>query len=154
MLLRKRGKSRSAQVDTLVGQYTVVEGNVRFSGGLHVEGAIRGDVYADDAERPSILILNETGRIEGEVNVPRVVINGTVEGDVHASDRVELAPKARITGSVYYHLIEMAMGAEVNGSLVKRSNEKPRLEYIRAADDVPEPGEPGPDDPDVTRANS
>ncbi len=137
-----------------MGQYTAVEGNVRFSGGLHVEGTIRGDVYADDAERPSILILNETGRIEGEVNVPRVVINGTVEGDVHASDRVELAAKARITGSVYYHLIEMAMGAEVNGSLVKRSNEKPRLEYIRAADDVREPGESGSDDSDVSRANS
>jgi cytoskeletal protein CcmA (bactofilin family) len=138
-------------VDTLVGQYTAVEGNVRFSGGLHVEGTIRGDVYADDAERPSILILNDTGRIEGEVNVPRVVINGTVEGDVHASDRVELAAKARITGSVYYHLIEMAMGAEVNGSLVKRSNEKPRLEYIRAGDKA---RDPGADDSDATRANS
>ncbi len=137
-----------------MGQYTAVEGNVRFSGGLHVEGTIRGDVYADDAERSSILILNETGRIEGEVNVPRVVINGTVEGDVHASDRMELASKARITGSVYYHLIEMAMGAEVNGSLIKRSNEKPRLEYIRSADKASEPGEPGPDDPDVSRANS
>jgi cytoskeletal protein CcmA (bactofilin family) len=146
MLLKRR---RSAQVDTLVGQHTTVEGNMRFSGGLHVEGTIRGNVYADDAERPSILILNESGRIEGEVNVPRVVINGTVEGDVHASDRVELAARARITGSVYYHMIEMVMGAEVNGSLVKRSNEKPRLEYIGTRSEAKEPA-----DPEVTRANS
>lgn len=126
-----RKKMSSAQVDTLVGRNTVVEGNMRFSGGLHVEGTIRGNLYADDGERPSILILNEGGRIEGEVNVPRVVINGTVEGDVHASERVELAPKARISGSVYYNLIEMAMGAEVNGNLIRRSNEKPRLEYLK-----------------------
>ncbi len=126
-----RKKMSSAQVDTLVGRHTVVEGNMRFSGGLHVEGTIRGNLYADDGERPSILILNEGGRIEGEVNVPRVVINGTVEGDVHASERVELAPKARISGSVYYNLIEMAMGAEVNGNLIRRSNDKPRLEYLK-----------------------
>lgn len=126
-----RKKMSSAQVDTLVGRNTVVEGNIRFSGGLHVEGTIRGNLYADDGERPSILILNEGGRVEGEVNVPRVVINGTVEGDVHASERVELAPKARISGSVYYNLIEMAMGAEVNGNLIRRSNEKPRLEYLK-----------------------
>lgn len=149
MLLRNRRKSGSAPIDTLVGRNTVVEGNLRFAGGLHVEGTIRGNVYADDAEQPSILILNEGGRIEGEVNVPRVVINGTVEGDVHASERVELAAKARITGSVYYHLIEMAMGAEVNGSLVKRSNEKPRLEYIRST--APESDAP---DPEVSGANS
>lgn len=120
MLRRNRKKMGAAQVDTLVGRHTVVEGNLRFSGGLHVEGVVRGNVYADDAQRLSILILNESGRIEGEVNVPRVVINGCVEGDVHASDRVELAAKAKITGSVYYNLIEMAMGAEVNGNLVHR----------------------------------
>ena len=154
MFLKNRRKGTSAQVDTLVGRNTVVEGNMRFSGGLHVEGTIRGNVYADDGERPSILILNESGRIEGEVNVPRVVINGTVEGDVHASERVELAQKARITGSVYYHLIEMAMGAEVNGSLVRRSNEKPRLEYIRPQEKTAESESGAPGEADAGRANS
>jgi cytoskeletal protein CcmA (bactofilin family) len=144
----------SAQVDTLVGRNSLVEGNLRFSGGLHVEGTIRGNVYGDDAERPSILILNESGRIEGEVNVPRVVINGVVEGDVHASERVELAAKARITGSVYYHLIEMAMGAEVNGNLVRRSNEKPRLEYIRPKEEGAEGREAEVPGADTSRANS
>jgi len=142
-----RKKMAAAQVDTLVGPNTLLEGNVRFSGGLHVEGTVRGNIYADDGERPSILILNEGGRVEGEVNVPRVVINGTVEGDVHASERVELAPKARITGSVYYNLIEMAMGAEVNGSLVRRSSEKPRLEYLKP-EDAPAQA------PEVSKANS
>jgi cytoskeletal protein CcmA (bactofilin family) len=142
-----RKKMSSAQVDTLVGRHTTIEGNLRFSGGLHVEGTIRGNLYADDGERPSILILNEGGRVEGEVNVPRVVINGTVEGDVHASERVELAPKARISGSVYYNLIEMAMGAEVNGNLIRRSNEKPRLEYLK-------PGESSGEAPGDTPAGS
>jgi len=146
-----RKKMGAAQVDTLVGPNTVLEGNVRFSGGLHVEGTVRGNIYADDGERPSILILNEGGRVEGEVNVPRVVINGTVEGDVHASERVELAPKARITGSVYYNLIEMAMGAEVNGSLVRRSNEKPRLEYLKPED---APAQPSGQAPGMSKANS
>lgn len=149
MLFKNRRKSGSAQVDTLVGPYTTVEGNMRFSGGLHVEGTVRGNVYADDAERPSILILNESGRIEGEVNVPRVVINGCVEGDVHSSDRVELAAKARVTGSVYYNLIEMAMGAEVNGNLIRRSSEKPRLEYLGSRERPVEPSDAG-----ATKANS
>ncbi len=78
---------------------------------------MRGNVIAEGEGR-SVLILSEHGRIEGEVRVPQVVLNGTVVGDVHASERVELASKARVTGDVHYNLIEMAIGAEVNGSLV------------------------------------
>lgn len=78
---------------------------------------MRGNVIAEGEGR-SVLILSEHGHIEGEVRVPQVVLNGTVVGDVHASERVELASKARVTGDVHYNLIEMAIGAEVNGSLV------------------------------------
>ena len=66
----------------------------------------------------ALLILSEFGRIEGEVTVPNMVLNGEIVGDVFGSTRVELAPKARVKGSVYYNLIEMAIGAEVNGGLV------------------------------------
>jgi len=85
-----------------------------------VDGVIQGNVIAEGEGR-SVLILSEHGRIEGEVRVPQVVLNGTVIGDVHASERIELASKARVTGNVYYSLIEMAIGAEVNGSLVHRT---------------------------------
>src|SRR3990172_11141445 len=113
---RKSGR-RTASIGTLIGPDTTIQGDIRFSGGLHVEGVIRGNVYAENDGR-SLLSLNEHGRIEGEVNVPYVVINGTVIGDVHGGEHVELSTKARVTGNVYYYLIEMAIGAEVNGKLV------------------------------------
>ncbi len=116
-----KGRGRKAggnvKIDTLIGVHTRIEGNMEFSGGLHVEGTIHGDVHAEPGS-DSVLTLCEDGRIEGDVDVPRVVINGTVIGDVHAGDRIELAARARIQGNVYYNLIEMAMGAEVNGNLV------------------------------------
>src|SRR3990172_11029782 len=108
---------RTASIGTLIGPGTEVFGDIRFSGGLHVEGSIQGNVIAANDGR-SLLSLNEHGRIEGEVNVPYVVINGTVVGDVHGGEHVELSSKARVTGNVYYNLIEMAIGAEVNGKLV------------------------------------
>ena len=113
---RKSGR-RTASIGTLIGPDTTIQGDIRFSGGLHVEGVIRGNVYAEN-DGKSLISLNEHGRIEGEVNVPYVVINGTVIGDVHGGEHVELSTKARVTGNVYYSLIEMAIGAEVNGKLV------------------------------------
>ena len=113
-----RGRKRKAtRIDTLVGQHTEILGDIRFSGGLHIDGTIKGNVRAENDGR-SMLSLNECGTIEGEVNVPYVVLNGVVIGDVHGVEHVELSSKARITGNVYYNLIEMAIGAEVNGKLV------------------------------------
>ena len=108
---------RATKIDTLVGRKCEMMGGVKFSGGLHVDGIVRGNVLAEE-DTSSVLTLGETGTIEGEVNVPNVVLDGTVIGDVHARQHVELAPNARITGNVYYGLIEMAMGAEVNGNLI------------------------------------
>lgn len=113
----KNRKHKAARIDTLVGQHTAVTGDVKFSGGLHIDGTIKGNVYAENDSR-SMLSLSEQGTVEGEVNVPYVVINGVVIGDVHGSEHVELHSKARVTGNVYYNLIEMAIGAEVNGKLV------------------------------------
>jgi cytoskeletal protein CcmA (bactofilin family) len=116
MFGRKKGFN-SARIDTLVGQGTVVTGDLLFTGGLHVDGTIKGNVVAEEGST-ALLILSEFGRIEGEVKVPNMVLNGEIVGDVFGSTRVELAPKARVKGSVYYNLIEMAIGAEVNGGLV------------------------------------
>ncbi len=115
----KANKRKTARIDTLIGQHSEVTGDIAFSGGLHVDGTVRGNVVAEEGS-DSVLTLSEHGTIEGEVHVPNIVLNGAVIGDVHASERVELASRARVTGNVYYHLIEMAMGAEVNGSLVHR----------------------------------
>jgi cytoskeletal protein CcmA (bactofilin family) len=116
MFGRKKAFS-GARIDTLVGQGTQINGDLEFSGGLHVDGKIIGNVVAEEGST-AILILSEYGHIEGEVKVPCMVLNGEIVGDVYGSTRVELAPKSRIKGSVYYNLIEMAIGAEVNGGLV------------------------------------
>ncbi|MDR9436004.1 MAG: polymer-forming cytoskeletal protein [Thiohalophilus sp.] len=121
----KKKPSRTAQIDSLIGQNTEIRGDVIFSGGLHVDGSVKGSVIAEEGEE-SLLTLSERGTIEGEVKVPNVVVNGTVIGDVHAPGHVELAAQARVHGNVYYSLIEMAMGAEVNGNLLhKSSNHSP-----------------------------
>lgn len=113
----RKKRFSAARIDTLVGQGTVVNGDLVFTGGLHVDGTINGNVVAEQGST-AILILSEYGHIEGEVKVPNMVLNGEIVGDVYGSTRVELAPKSRIKGSVYYNLIEMAIGAEVNGGLV------------------------------------
>jgi cytoskeletal protein CcmA (bactofilin family) len=116
----KKPKSSTARVDTIIGQQTRIEGDVHFSGGLHVDGHIKGSILAESGSA-SVLTVSEHGSIEGDVRVPTVILNGTVTGDVRSDDRIELAAKAAVNGDVYYNLIEMAMGAAVNGSLVHQS---------------------------------
>ena len=111
----QKGK-RSAEIDSLVGSNTRICGDVYFSGGLHVDGTIQGNVIAESEN--SMLTTSERGRIEGNVKVHNIVLNGEVVGDVHALKHIELAANGRVTGNVYYHVIEMAMGAEVNGNLI------------------------------------
>ena len=112
---------QTANIDSLIGQNTEIRGDVIFTGGLHVDGKVKGNVIAAEGD-DSVLTLSERGIIEGEVKVPNVVVNGSVIGDVHALSHVELAAQARVHGNVYYTLIEMAMGAEVNGNLVHRAD--------------------------------
>ncbi|MDX1552125.1 MAG: polymer-forming cytoskeletal protein [Marinobacter sp.] len=122
MLGKKKQKPRrpSGHFDTLVSSRTTVEGDVHFSGGLHVDGTIRGRVVAEEGG-DAVLRVSEVGAVEGDIVAPHVIINGTVHGDVYASTHLELAEKASIHGNVYYNLIEMAMGASVNGSLVHQN---------------------------------
>lgn len=125
-MLGKRKNKKTTRMDTLVGPQSEVVGDIKFSGGLHVEGTIKGNVIAENDGR-SLVQLTESGTIEGEIRVPFVVLNGVVIGDVHGGEHVELASKARVAGNVYYNLIEMAVGAEVNGKLV----------HTQVSDDVP-----------------
>jgi cytoskeletal protein CcmA (bactofilin family) len=108
---------RHTVVDTLVGTNTRIQGDLNFEGGCHVDGTVKGNVSAD-TESNSALSVSEEGNVEGGVTVPYVVLHGIVRGDVFATKRVELGPTARVIGNVYYNLIEMAIGAEINGKLV------------------------------------
>ncbi|AZT82741.1 polymer-forming cytoskeletal protein [Marinobacter sp. NP-4(2019)] len=119
MLGKKKQKPRrpTGHFDTLVSSRTTVEGDVHFSGGLHVDGRVRGKVVAEEGS-DAVLRVSEVGEITGDIVAPHVIINGQVHGDVYASAHLELAERASINGNVYYNLIEMAMGAAVNGNLV------------------------------------
>ena len=125
-------KRRSTVVDTLVGHKTKVQGDIQFIGGFHVDGVIQGNIEAEP-ESISVLSISEDGMVEGSVAVPHVILNGTVKGDVSAKERVELGANARVIGNVYYNLIEMAIGAEVNGKLIHQAGKHAASIYDNAA---------------------
>jgi cytoskeletal protein CcmA (bactofilin family) len=112
---------RSA-VDTLIGRTTRINGDVAFTGGFHLDGQVTGNVRAEPGTT-SVLSVSEHGCIEGSVDAPHVVLNGTVKGDIRARDRVELGAKARVNGNVHYAVIEMAMGASINGKLIHEADD-------------------------------
>ena len=130
-----RKQRRHTIVDTLVGGNTKINGDLNFEGGCHVDGTINGNVSAD-TESDSALSISEDANIKGGVTVPYVVLHGIVRGDVFASKRVELGPTARVIGNVYYNLIEMAIGAEINGKLVHQpQGQVPLLEQTARIDE-------------------
>lgn len=119
MFSNKSGKSQN-RIDTLIGAETMIEGDIVFAGGLRVDGQIRGNIRAAEGAS-GVLVVSEQARIEGEVNVTRLVVNGTVVGPVMATDSVELHPRSRVTGDVTYNALEMHLGAVVDGRLVHRA---------------------------------
>ena len=127
-------KIRASKIDTLVGQGIEVSGDIHFSGGLHLDGKVIGNVTARDNEG-SVLIISDKGRVEGDVSVSFAVINGEVTGNVYASEKLELSGKARINGNVHYNLLEMASGAEVNGKMLHEQKDKILLEHKVTVDD-------------------
>ena len=112
-----RDSRSNARIDTLVGKSAKVAGDVEFTGGLHLDGRVAGNVRADD-DPTATLSVSETGAIDGNVEVPNVVLNGAVRGDIFARDRVVLGATARVQGNVHYGVIEMTLGAEIKGKLV------------------------------------
>ena len=131
-------KKKTAKIDTLIGEHTVLAGDITFSGGLHVDGVVKGNIIAE-TDSSSVLSLSEQGTIEGEVHVPYNIIDGTVIGNVYSSQHVELEAKSRITGDVYYNLLEISTGAQISGRLVHTpdaGNEKPKLVQYATDDDI------------------
>jgi cytoskeletal protein CcmA (bactofilin family) len=130
-----RKQRRHTVVETLVGANTRISGDLHFSGGCHIDGTVNGSVTADPDSK-SALSISDGGNIDGGVTVPYVVLNGIVRGDVFANQRVELGPTARVIGNVYYNLIEMAIGAEINGKLVHQpEGQVPLLEQTAKLDE-------------------
>jgi cytoskeletal protein CcmA (bactofilin family) len=117
---QKKPRRPTGNFDTLISSRATINGDVHFSGGLHVDGRVCGTLVADEGG-DAVLRISEVGTVEGDIRAPHVIINGTVHGDVYASAHLELAANASINGNVYYNLVEMAMGASVNGSLVHQS---------------------------------
>ena len=123
MFGRKGNSKPQNRIDCLIGAGTTIEGDITFTGGLRVDGRIRGNVVASDG-KSGTLVLSEQAQIEGEVRVSHVVINGTLVGPVYSAEYIELQPKANVTGDVYYKSLEMQLGAVVQGRLVFQSDIK------------------------------
>ena len=132
----RKANTRSAAIETLLGSGTTVTGDVEFTGGLHLEGRVEGNINGGDPQ--SRLDISEDGSVAGEIRVATVLVNGSVEGDIHAGERLILGVNARIDGNVFYHVLEMAAGAQVNGKLIHRPHSEPlALEHRSSGGDAP-----------------
>jgi cytoskeletal protein CcmA (bactofilin family) len=116
-MFSNRNSKPQNRIDSLVGAGTKIEGNISFTGGLRVDGEIKGNVIADPS-KPSTLVLSEQARVEGEIRVTHLVVNGTIVGPVDASSYLELQAKAKVTGDVHYKTLEIQLGAIVEGRLI------------------------------------
>lgn len=116
MWKRKKPSTPQKRIDSLIGAGMVVNGDVTFSGGLRIDGHVHGNVVAANGE-PCTLVVSERAKVEGEVRVSHLVLNGTVNGPLVAIDYLELQPKARVVGDVTYKTLEMHLGAVIRGRL-------------------------------------
>ena len=113
----KDSKKPQSRIDSLIGVGTEIEGNISFSGGLRIDGLVRGNI-ASTGDQPGMLVISEHAEVEGEIRVHHVMVNGKVKGPIYADQTLELQPKASVTGDVHYQKLEMQMGAMVQGRLV------------------------------------
>jgi cytoskeletal protein CcmA (bactofilin family) len=118
---KKQKELLRAKINTLIGEGTTVEGVVHFKGGLHVVGNINGGVRSDDEH--SVLIVSESALVTGDVRVSHLIVNGQIDGNVFVEGKVELFDQARINGDVRYQLLELPVGAVVNGNLICESED-------------------------------
>jgi cytoskeletal protein CcmA (bactofilin family) len=131
-----RRKQTSTRIDTLIGKAATLNGDLEFAGGLHLDGRINGNV-GSSANDGGALSVSESGFIEGNVEVTNIVMNGTVNGDMHARERLQLGGKARVNGNVHYGVIEMAPGAVITGKLVPLGKASRDAEPESAPDAAP-----------------
>ena len=121
MLNRKREQTARNAETSLISHGTIIRGDVRFTGTLHLDGRIEGAVLGEGSS--AVFTLSEHGQVQGEVRVPHAMINGQVNGDIYASERLELAAQARVIGDVRYNSLEMAAGAQVNGRIAHQGED-------------------------------
>lgn len=127
-------KRKAPPIRSLVGEGTVLHGNVGFADGLRIDGEVYGDVVATTGD--SLLVISEKARVHGEVKAGHVIINGEIRGPVQSTELLELQPKARITGDVRYELLEIHQGAMIDGELRPlKAAEKPAL-VLAASNDA------------------
>jgi cytoskeletal protein CcmA (bactofilin family) len=116
MFERRKHTPPQKRIDSLIGAGTTVDGDVNFKGGLRIDGIVHGNVISSDGE-PGTLVISEQARVDGEIRVSHIVINGTVNGPVAADDYLELQAHSRVSGDVTYKTLEMHVGAVVEGRL-------------------------------------
>ncbi|SFA92524.1 protein CcmA, bactofilin family [Collimonas sp. OK607] len=114
-------RKAKSTIDSLIGSSTSIEGDVHFKGGLRIDGHVKGNVVAE-AGATSVLVISESAKVEGDVRVAHLVVNGEISGNVYSAELLELQPKARITGDVNYKALEMHSGALVSGKLTHEQN--------------------------------
>ncbi|MBT3831095.1 MAG: polymer-forming cytoskeletal protein [Gammaproteobacteria bacterium] len=129
-MFKKEGRSESGT--TLVAANCELVGDVHFSDELLVNGIVKGNIYAQSGSK-AVVRISEKGRVQGEIRVPRIIVNGEVFGDIWSDKHIELAAKAAVKGNVYYHLIEMVQGARIDGQLVHLQDGKQEVAESKPA---------------------
>jgi len=134
MIGMKRSKPQST-IESLIGTTTIIEGDVVFTGGLRIDGQVKGNVVAStgNPEANSTLVVSESARIEGEIRAAHVVVNGAVDGPIFVSEFLELQPKARVRGDVHYKTLEIHLGATIDGKLEHTGAESARHNNLKLA---------------------
>lgn len=127
MFGQSNAKPGEFQCDTLISNKTTLVGDIHFSGGLHIDGRVKGNLIAEDGSN-AVVRISDQGRVEGEIRSPRAIVNGHIEGNLFVDQHIELAEKAKVDGDIHYTAIQMVMGAQVNGRLVHeaRMETKPK----------------------------
>lgn len=133
MFGKKTENKPQGRIDSLIGAGTRVEGSIHFTGGLRIDGEVKGSIHAADGASSSTLVVSEHARIEGAINVAHLVTNGTVVGPVAVSESLEMQSKARIVGDVQYAVIEMHQGAVIEGRLVHLADKPVELKLAASA---------------------
>ncbi|WP_082070891.1 bactofilin family protein [Gynuella sunshinyii] len=120
------GNDKNVKHDiTIISNNSEVVGDLKVKGELHLDGKITGNILAED-DSAAVVKISDKGIIEGEIKAPKVIVNGTVKGDIYSSEHIELAQKANVEGDVHYKMMEMVLGARVNGKLLHRDDAKPK----------------------------
>ena len=138
MMFNKQTTSQK-EIASLIGSGSTIVGDITFSGGLRIDGTVRGAMRCVDGEKAGMLVISELGTVEGEVRAAHLVVAGRINGPVYASELVELQPKAKVAGDVHYRALEMHNGAIVDGTLVYAPGESTAKAGLKLAAPGPRP---------------